>query len=334
VSGGLLALEPMLPDWSAPHAGEGPPQPAGAIVAAAEAASGRRALRYVPAGEAGAAATVFLQGAALHVDPADLRVLGPAGGGAWAALRSLHVQFAVPEYGGRSIGGWFGVFLLLLLATGVPIWWPRAGEMRAGFTVPLRARGFRLHRRLHGAVGIWIFLPLLVLTVTGVALAFPRGARGLIGLEGGGPPRAMRAPGAAGSLDLDRAVTLAQAAAPGARLRMALLPAAPGEALRVFLVHPGGEGAAAMVAVQVDQAGTRVLAVQDARAAPAADRAWRGLHDLHEGAGLGPLWRIATVLAGIAMGVFAVTGPWMWWLRRRSRRRLDLARRAAMAAGQ
>ncbi|MBN8904295.1 MAG: PepSY domain-containing protein [Rhodospirillales bacterium] len=198
-----------------------------------------------------------------------------------------------------------------------------------------RARGVRFHRSLHGAAGIWTVAILLVLAATGVVLAFPRTSRGLLGLEGGGPPRAMRiaGPAAVTTPDLDRALALARAAAPGAHLRAAFLPATPGEAIRVFLLAEGGEGAASAIAVQVAPDAGRVLAVQDARRQPPADRAYRWMHDLHEGAGLGPLWRAASVIGGLALPLFAVTGPLLWWLRRRNRRRLDHVRAAALQRG-
>ncbi|OJW27449.1 MAG: hypothetical protein BGO51_21380 [Rhodospirillales bacterium 69-11] len=339
LTGAVLALEPWLPA-AGPAVSGAAAQPASAIVAAAEHATGpqARAQRYVPA-EGGAPAQVQVRRPdgpprTLLVDPGDLRVVGEASP-AWAWLRGLHVQFSVPDWGGRSIGGWCGIALVLLLLSGIPIWWPRPGGWREAASVAWRARGVRFHRSLHGAAGIWTVAILLVLAATGVVLAFPRTSRGLLGLEGGGPPRAMRiaGPAAVTTPDLDRALALARAAAPGAHLRAAFLPATPGEAIRVFLLAEGGEGAASAIAVQVAPDAGRVLAVQDARRQPPADRAYRWMHDLHEGAGLGPLWRAASVIGGLALPLFAVTGPLLWWLRRRNRRRLDHVRAAALQRG-
>lgn len=341
LTGALLAVEPWLPE-PAVALSAGAPQSASAIIAAAQAAIGAdaRVQRYTPSPGPGHAAQVQVGGAGepartLLIDPVDLHVAREQSGGFWPWLRSLHVQFLAQAYGGRNIGGWFGLGLVLLLVSGIPIWWPAPGGWRAAFTVAWRARGVRFHRRLHGAVGIWTAAVLLVLAATGVVMAFPRTSRGLMGLEGGGPPRAMRAPpGTNATLpDLDRAIALAQQAAPQARLRSVMVPATPGDAVRVFLLHPGAEGAAGSVVVQVDGAAGRVLGVQDAYAQPPADRAYRWMHDLHEGAGLGPPWRLLAAAAGIALPVFAVTGPALWWLRRRIRRRLDTARQAALQPG-
>lgn len=340
LTGALLTLEPWLGE-PAPVVQPGPSQPASAIVATARMAVGPegRVLRYTPA-EPEHAAQVQVAGAhgspyVLLIDPVDLDLIGDQGDGAWAWLRSLHVQFLAPAYGGRSIVGWFGLGLVLLLVSGIPIWWPGPGGWHAAFTIARTARGVRFHRRLHGAVGIWTAAVLLTMGITGSALAFPRTVRALLGLEGGGPPRAIRVPGgtAGAEPDLDRVLALAQTAAPQARVRVVMLPSMPGEAVRVFLQHAGTEGAAGSVAVQVDGAGQRILAVQDARAQPPADRAWRWMHDLHEGLALGTPWRLLAALAGLSLPLFAVTGPLMWWLRRRNRRRLDTARQAAPQTG-
>jgi uncharacterized iron-regulated membrane protein len=348
VTGTILALEPWLPDAAA-DVTPGTPQPASAIVATARAAVGpdARVLRYVPsAGPDQAAHVQVVQGKqaggdaspqVLLIDPVDLDVLGIQSEGMIAWVRSLHVQLLAPNYGGRSIGGWFGIGLVLLLVTGVPIWWPGPGGWRAAVTIAWRARGVRFHRRLHGAIGIWTVAVLLVVSVTGVVMAFPRTSRGLLGLEGGGPPRAMRGPSSSAANavepDLDRAIALAQQAVPDARLRVVMMPSAPGEAIRLFLMHAGAEGATGSVSVQVDPAGKRVLSMQDAYTQPVADRTYRWMHDLHTATALGPPWRLVSVLSGLSLPVFAVTGPAMWWLRRRNRRRLDSARQAALQPG-
>jgi len=336
LSGAILAFEPMLPALTH-DATDAPPRSANDISAAARATvgEGSRVTRFTP-GESGRAAVVQLVqpgsgSVVLRIDPVSLQPLDPGlSTSVLAWLRTLHVSFHAPEYGGRGIGGWFGIGLVLLLVTGVPIWWPRKGAWKDAVTFTVRARGVRFHRRLHGAFGAWAFLALLVLAGTGVALAFPRTTRGLLGLEAGGPPRSARtvaraAPAAAPAVDLDATLALARQAVPGGHVRSVILPARPDETVRVFMTHAGGEGARDAVSVQVDAATRTVIAVQDGRAAPGADRFYRWMHDLHEGMGLGPAWRGMTVLTGLALPVFAITGPVMWWLKRRLRRRAATA---------
>jgi uncharacterized iron-regulated membrane protein len=84
-------------------------------------------------------------------------------------------------------------------------------------------------------------------------------------------------------------------------------------------VPPYAEGAAVTVAVAVDATASRVLSVQDPRAMPAAELALRWAHDLHFGQALGPPWRVLTIVTGLVLPIFAITGGAMWLFRRRRR---------------
>ena len=203
-------------------------------------------------------------GVLIRVDPETLTpVLPPevrAGPLDW--MRRLHTDFLLPEFGGRSIVGWVGVGLLLLAIIGIPVWWPAQGEWRRSFTLSTSAQGYRFHRRLHGAVGIWTVAFLLVSSTTGALLGFPRTVRSVLGIAA--PARMMPPePGAEGkgspsenidaSRRLDAAMALATAAAPGMTPRFMLLSANHGP-IRVSLAPPDTEGAARSAVVTVDAA--------------------------------------------------------------------------------
>ena len=51
----------------------------------------------------------------------------------------------------------------------------------------------------------------------------------------------------------------------------------------------------------------------------AAELALRWAHDLHFGQALGPLWRALTIVTGLVLPIFAITGGAMWLCRRRRR---------------
>ncbi|HVZ07617.1 PepSY-associated TM helix domain-containing protein [Rhodopila sp.] len=333
LTGALLALQPALPGAGGSDA---PPQPASRIVAAAITMAGAdaRVIRFAAIEGPGEPVTVQL----LHQDgsPEIIRLdpvtLEPVAEGwldrMWPTLRSLHVAFLAQPYGGRSIGGWFGIGLVALLITGVPIWWPRGGGWKTALTVDTRLRGYRFQRSLHGAVGAWSVVVLFVVAATGVVLAFPATSRGLMGLQGGGPPR--QPPVRWAQLDpappdIDKLLAAAVQAVPGARVGQVML-GGRGQPVRIFLAHAGTDGAVGRVALQLDPTTLRALSIQDPRAAAPADQAYRWMHDLHEGAGLGPVWRLLVGLSGAALVLFAVTGPLMWWMARRRRARV---RRAA-----
>jgi uncharacterized iron-regulated membrane protein len=344
VTGAILTLEPPLEPLMAVTTTAGEPRPINEIVSAARglAPPDMRPVRYAAPPRPQAAAEVWFAPRAsrsprathvLQMDPVTLAPIGgiQLAGGALDWLRGLHTNFLAADYGGRQIVGWVGVGMLLLSLIGIPLWWPRHGRWRAAFTVPIRSRGLVFQRRLHGAAGIWALLMLVISSSTGAVLGFPQTVRAAMGLPAGGPPRPSAAPPNAGApmADLDAAVALARGASPELALRVIFLPAGAADPIRLFLGPPGTEGATTNTMVTTDPAGVRVLSRQAPQTLGWAESTLRWAHDLHEGAGLGPLWRLATVLVGLAVPLMAVTGAAMWLLRHLGRRRLALAARVS-----
>jgi len=327
LSGALLAARPWLPTPGTATA-VGEPSSPGSIVAAAQAhaPSGLRPARYVPPAAPGQPAQVGFVAASgmrgamrdLWVDPVSLATVdAPLAASIFDRLRSLHTNLMLDGRTGRSVVGYTGIGLIALAALGVPLWWPARGHWREAFTVPA-ARGRLPYRRLHGAAGGWSVVLLLLMAATGVVTAFPQTARSALGLS---TPMA-RSPQPADTppspVEIDRAVATVTAVAPELILRLALLPASRTEPIRILLVPHGTDSASATVTASVDATG-HLVALQDARAMAAAERALRWAHDLHFGQGLGPMWRVLTVLSGLVLPVFGVTGAAMWLHRRRRR---------------
>jgi uncharacterized iron-regulated membrane protein len=116
----------------------------------------RRATMVVMQGANGLPEPVFL-------DPYDGRVLGRVDGTGWlpGLTRALH--------GGWPLGDW-GSYLLelgaswaiVMVLTGLYLWWPRQARGLAGVLYPrLRAGPRVLWRDLHAVTGVWISLVLL-----------------------------------------------------------------------------------------------------------------------------------------------------------------------------
>ncbi|MBN9561235.1 MAG: PepSY domain-containing protein [Alphaproteobacteria bacterium] len=348
LTGAILALVPVFVPAFSPSADPATNTPLHSInriVAAAHAASpeGMRPGRYIPP-EGNTPATVILvprsgpargAGVALRIEPTTLAVLStePANAGLLGWVRRLHTSFLLEDRGGRQINGWIGLGLLAVAVLGVVVWWPRPGQWRAAFSIECAARGWRFQRRLHGAAGGWTALMLLVSAATGAALAFPQTTRTALGIAPSLPMQVTRPSDPAVPPDLDKAVSVALEAVPGVRLRGILLPARPAEAIRVLLGPPNTEGVVSLATVAVDPWAARVVQLQSPNTQSVGERVLRWTHDLHQAVGLGPVWRAMTVAAGIAVPLFAVTGWWMWLLRRRNRRRIAHARTAAVNSG-
>ncbi|CAO3410634.1 PepSY-associated TM helix domain-containing protein [Azospirillum largimobile] len=276
----------------------------------------------------------------LRIDPVSLALLGDgnpaqASGGFLRTVHILHGNLLIRDRVGREIVGWLGVAMLVLGVSGLVLWWPRPGRWKAAFTVKAGARGVRLHRDLHGAVGIWTLAVFIVVTFSGVYLAFPQSLGA--GVSSVLPARDLRAAvtvqpvKGATPIDVDRAVALAREALPGAELRSVSPPARPDQAYRIGLAAAGQAHGAPTATVFVDPWTARVAEVRDPATYSAGETVMAWQRPLHAGEGLGPLWKWAVFLSGVLPPLFAVTGTLMWWLKRKARRAKDAERAAALA---
>ncbi len=151
--------------------------PHGRIVGAALAAHpGAQWFRYTPAPDAQHSASVGValpQGGArlaVYVDPATARVLGelPERGTLMWTVRQLHsLKYFGPVARGfmEMAAGW----ALVLVASGIYLWWPRGGKGPGG-VVAVRGRPAQrvFWRDLHAITGVSVGLVLAFLAITGM----------------------------------------------------------------------------------------------------------------------------------------------------------------------
>jgi uncharacterized iron-regulated membrane protein len=340
VTGSILVFEPELLALGRPAVpaapGDTPVPPVAAIVAAARAAAPPDyvASVYYPPRDATDVATVRLGPAGrsgpagaieILVDPATLAVLGQheAAAGIVRQIFLLHANLLSRDRSGREIVGWLGVAMLALGASGLVLWWPRRGQWRRSFTIRRGTRGFRFHRELHGAVGIWGLAVFFIVSFSGVYLAFPQSVGWLFSVRDVRPGAAMIrvAPmPAAQPLDIDGAIGLARDAIPDGIVRSVALPVRSDQPIRVALAHDGDRDGAPLATAFVDPWARRIVELRDPRdfAAGESFLAWQ--RALHVGSGLGWTWRILVFLSGFLPLLFAITGIAMWLSKRRLRR--------------
>jgi uncharacterized iron-regulated membrane protein len=344
LSGSILMLQPEEPKWSMPHArARGEAQTIEAILAAAASQlPDARATRIdLPEG-VGEPATIRFEpqdgdaggnyrGDLVFVDPVSLEILGqmerPRPAQLFGIMRTLHATLYVRTISDRSFVGWMGIALIFICISGIVLWWPRPGQWRHAFGVKLGARGFRLHRDLHSAVGFWTMLVLLVVSFSGLYLAFPRTFRDGVGLvlplgqvfsepETSAPPASL-------PLDLDAAVALALSVIPDAEARSVQMPSRRGGVM-VMTFAPKGYGARAPeITVSSDLDAGRISYVDDPRAYAVGERVVTWQRWLHSGFGLGLVWRVLVFISGFLPLFLAVTGIWMWALKRNQRAKVS-----------
>lgn len=240
-------------------------------------------------------------------------------------IYELHMQLLVGK-SGRRIVGWSGAAILLLLVSGMVVWWPR-GSLRKALAFKRDAVPIRRARDLHKLGGLWSIAASLILVTTGVLLALPEITHAAF------HPAPLHVPSAkvlpANERDLSMAVALALAAAhraiPDGNATFVDVPNSRDEPIRVRLRVPDDpQHRFAGSYVFVVQGSAQALAVHDMRRVPGGGVAsW--VRVLHDGSLGGSTTRVLTVLFGLAPSLLLATG----FLHRR-RRRTSLG--AALAA--
>ena len=150
------------------------PLPVSAQAEAALAAVPGGALRQYVAPRAENLASIFRldqEGSArlLVVDPYTAQVMDefPRRSGWYDLMDNIHSDLLLGVTGDRmiEIAASLG---MVLIATGLYLWWPRGSGWRAAL-MPSLGRGRLWWKPLHGAVGLWLFLFLTFFLISGLA---------------------------------------------------------------------------------------------------------------------------------------------------------------------
>lgn len=247
----------------------------------------------------------------------------PWGGYLMTWLYELHMHLLAGETG-RQVVGWSGFAILLLLVSGVAVWWPR-GSWRKAFAFKRGAVPSRRLRDIHKLSGVWSAGLLIVLVGTGALLALPDVKTKL--LSGTiGTPDALPMPrsGTSGGrqIRVREAVIAAHRALPDGRLAFIDVPP-PGEApFRLRMQVPGDPHRRFPNSfVFVDQHSGKVLAVEDVRRGNRATAVSKWIRVLHDGSVGGAATRLLAVLLGLVPPLLFVTGILHWTRRSAARRR-------------
>jgi uncharacterized iron-regulated membrane protein len=261
------------------------------------------------------------------VDPVSLRIVvntHPTLPGFIRMLIRLHGNLLMGPTG-RYYVGWLGIAMLALWGSGLILWWPGARQWRAAFLIKRGARGLRLHRDMHGAVGIWSIAVYLAVIVSGVYLVFPQTTGDVVRIllpshNSSEPVPVVRAEGTQ-RIDADGAIAVALAGSSGATLRSLSLPLRPEQPYRVLMAHPGDSGGAPALVALINPWSGRLMQLTDPARFALAQRVLVWQQMIHFGQGLGWAWRILVCLSGLLPVIFAYTGIAMWLVRRGARRR-------------
>lgn len=219
---------------------------------------------------------------------------------------------------GKAILAWIALAYLVLLITGLVLWWPKRWppslriELRKGLLRGL----FDMHRIGGAVLGIVI----AVSVATGAYMAWRPIGQFITTIAGEKVVKAPKvrpvAEQASVPPTLDAMVARAQAQFPNEPIGYIQIPAKPDQSVRVRMrlhddPHPNGR-----TAIYLHPQSGEVLAVQRWDALDIGARINSVIYPLHTGELGGPLLEAVVFLSGLALGMLGITGIWLWWRRR------------------
>lgn len=240
--------------------------------------------------------------------------------------RKLHTGLLMEDAGAWVVAG-VGILGVVSLATGLYLWWPRAGAWR-------KALKFHWHRYLvpftfetHRVVGFYLLGVLLVILVSGVYLSVPTPFQALIGKVSPLIPYpdssiVTPSPAEMPPLSLTQLAEAVERRWPGVRITGFHTPDHLGEAVEVYfrdVVEPDSRFGRS--AVWLNPYDGTVIYTRRYSDMSTADRFLTLQFLLHNGEIAGEAGRWTVAATGVVLVVLFGTGIFLWWAKRRPRRR-------------
>lgn len=254
-----------------------------------------------------------------YLDPATASILGTRGEreGVVPLLYEVHSNLLLGD-AGRPVLAALALAYLVLLASGLALWWPR--DWRRAWRVERRTGAARLLVDLHKVGGSLLGLLLAVSVASGAWMAWKPLSAFVTALAGQTAlPVPQAGPVAGPAASLDAMVRQALAAYPGARVGYVQLPGAT-QPVRVRLKLPDDPHPNGLTSVWFHPATGAPLAARRWSDNELGARLTSTVYPLHTGTLGGPLHEALNALLGLALFGLGVSGAWLWWRRDRLRR--------------
>ena len=246
-----------------------------------------------------------------------------------------HTHLWLPVKVGQQIVSWSTLIFLVLLVTGLVLWWPKKWNKKGreqSFNIKWKAKFKRLNYDLHNVLGFYSLIVALVLTLTGLIMGFAWFSKGVFWLAGEttSKPRIEALSDTSSNsrlaerIQVDRAWKLGMTSI-GEHLTDQIITAFPKKASDpIYLCVDMYRGT--WRDVYLDQHTLKELPASGIRLRNAKLANWiqRSNYGLHVGEIGGITTKIIYFLASIIAASLPITGFYIWWGKQRksSKRRL------------
>jgi uncharacterized iron-regulated membrane protein len=257
----------------------------------------------------------------VYVNPHTGMIQGALGDSSFfRVVLAIHRQLFIGTTG-RIVVELVTCWTIILLVTGLYLWFPRRREKVRGVLLPrLSAKPYTVLRDLHSISGA-LLMP-IALTMAGTGLLYTWGWGTLYQAASAASegrtekPRSTSAPNAS-QLPLDQAVAIVRERAPGASFVDVQIPAASYAPLVARARIGERNGPRNRVVLTLDRSTGDVLSRKTSDQFPLLSW-WRTTwnYPLHVGSILGTTTKVIWLVACFVLAMLPVLGFWMWWQRR------------------
>lgn len=267
----------------------------------------------------------------------------------FSIVKYIHWSLLLNTNYGQPIVGWSTLIFVILLITGMVLWWPRKwtrAYKQRSFTIKWKASFKRVNYDLHNVTGFYTLFPAIIIALTGMVFAF-KWFSALVYVAASGttapPPQAnvrsvkpaghlALSPYAADSLvvagntgnlgslaavsPLDKAFFQAQEQLPNTR-RLGISPAVGAEGVIYVYGYKDGETYYGFDVLQLDQYSGKLLHRRNNSEKNRGERLIEMNYDIHVGAIAGLTGKIIAFIASLICASLPITGFIIWRGKRR-----------------
>lgn len=214
-----------------------------------------------------------------------------------------------------------GIGSLLILATGVYLWWPAAGKWGKALQPRLRSGLVRQVFDIHVLAGVYGLVILLPLIVTGIVMERPDWVKPVVERLSPMTAAPALAPAQGGTVvGADAALAAALARFPQAEPRWVEVPGQAGGAYHIRLFQAGEPGwRFPKTSVWVNGGDGTIMDFRDPTRWSFGDAFFGWQHPLHNGECFGLCCRILVAVAGLLPALMLATGAVRWRQKKRAR---------------
>jgi len=261
---------------------------------------------------------VMSDGTQVYVDPYTGHIVDTHRGGErfFEVTEAIHRRLLAGEIG-RRIVGIATVCFVLILFSGVVIWWPRTlRALKAHLTFKQPAGWKRRNYDLHVVLGIYATLILLVVGATGLVWSFRIVGKAVDGLTPAGkatPPPPHSTPVATrAAIGMQSALDIGGAALGPTTTLVAYPATRPRDGITVMGLPPHAPWRQAMDIAYIDQYSGRTLRIDRFANRPLGEFARRVTNPIHVGSLYGLPGEIAAFIACLIGTIAPFTGALIW----------------------